>query len=323
MQSTRVVIGLSTIPSRCDKLEETLVSLAAQTYKVDVIYISVPRESSREHCAYPIKSLAKLAKRVVPNVGRVLVVDEDYGPLTKLMGPLLQESDPSTLIISVDYDQKYDAKMVETLVAGSKEYPNAAICLCGHVVGKFPNIWGFRCSRKDLGPLNTIYLKPGTGVDIVSGWCGVLYPRGIFGTDIPNPAMEDMRKNTLKILHRHDDLYISAWLDILKIPKYVVAYKEKHYDASLDHATKNSLSLGDAGATPIQGIKHANEFWSVVRALRAKGLLVSNLRVKWYKSTVTLTTVASLVAIGLAVGIVVYYSKTRPQTPALTPIAVD
>lgn len=308
----KIVIGLSTIPSRCDKLEPTLISLATQTYKVDAIYITIPKTSTRENCDYPIKDLAKIIKRILPGIGRILVLEEDYGPLTKLMGPLMQESDASTVIITVDDDQKYDAKMVETLVKGSKEFPNAAICLCGHVIGKFPNIWGFRCSRGDESFIKSMYIEPGTQVDIVSGWCGVLYPRGVFGNEIPNPSMEDMRKNTLKILHRHDDLYISAWLDMLKVPKYVVGYLEKHYDTQLNHATLNSLSMGDAGPTPIQGIKHANEFWAVIRALRSRGLLISNLKVKWYKSTVTLATIASIVTVGVAIGIIIYSSRSKP-----------
>lgn len=307
----RVVVSFSTIPSRCDKLESTLVSLAAQTRKPDTIYLSVPRFSLRENKEYPIKALAKTIKRILPGVGRVAIVEEDYGPLTKLMGALIYEKDPNTLIITVDDDQQYDAKLVETLVHGSETHPNSAICLCGHVVGKFPNLWGFRCSRGEVGPVKKTYLDPNTRVDIVSGWCGVLYPRGVFGSEVPHPSMEDMRKNTLKILHRHDDLYISAWLDLLKVDKYIVAYVEKHYDTALHHSLKDSLSLGEAGPTPIQGIRHANEFWAVIRSLRARGLLMSNLRVKWYKSIVTLTSIASIVAVGVAIGIIVYGSTSK------------
>jgi len=311
----RVVVSLSTIPSRCDKLEETLVSLASQTLKPNAIYVSVSKDSIREKKPYPVKELAKTVKRILPGVGRVIVLEEDYGPLTKLMGPLLNESDSDTLIITVDDDQKYGEKLVETLVKGSHDHPGAAICMCGHVIGKFPHIWGYRCSRKDrVWPLKHIYLKPGSRVDVVSGWCGVLYPRGIFGAEVPNPAMEALRKDTLKILHRHDDLYISAWLDLLKVDKYVVAYTAKdgkQGDDQLKHAYKDSLSMGDSGPTPAQGIKHMNEFWGVVRALRSKGMLVSNLRVKWYNSTVTLATIGAVLVVATAVGVIVYCKHHR------------
>ncbi|MDR3541962.1 MAG: hypothetical protein P4L69_13485 [Desulfosporosinus sp.] len=318
MQKRRIVVSLSTIPSRCDKLDETLVSLASQTLKPDAIFISVSKNSIRENKPYPVKALAKTVKRVLPGVGRVIVLDEDYGPLTKLMGPLLNEDDPTTLIITVDDDQKYGEKLVETLVKASEQTPNAAVCMCGHVVGHFPNVWGYRCSRMDRPwPMKKLYLKPGSQVDIISGWCGVLYPRGIFGDkdSIPNPAMESMRKESLKILHRHDDLYISAWLDLLKVKKYVTAYAEKQGDVQLQHAYKNSLSMGDSGPTPSQGVKHLKEFWGVVRALRSKGLLVSNLRVKWYNSTVTVVGVISTLVIATAVGILIYhFYRKAPKT---------
>jgi hypothetical protein len=299
----RVVVSLSTIPSRSKDLEPTLVSLAAQTLKPDAIYVSIPRHSTREDVDYPIKAIAKVVKRVLPGVGRVAVVDDDYGPLTKLMAPLLHEDSPTTLIVTVDDDQQYDPRFVETLVTGAARHPKAAVCLCGHVLGKFPSVWGFRSSRCDkTWPLKTIYLAPDTRVDIVSGWCGVLYPRGVFGEDVPHPAMEDLRLEKLKILHKHDDLYISAWLDLLGVEKYVVAYEGAHGDKQLEHAYKNALSTGNKGRTPAAGLKHMREYWGVIRALRSRGMLCSTLRVPWYNSTVTMATVAGVAALVMVAG---------------------
>lgn len=308
-QSERVVVSLSTIPSRCGELEPTLRSIAAQTRKPDAVYVSVSKVSTRENKPYPVKDLAKTVKSILPGIGKVAVLDEDYGPLTKLMGALMAETDPATLIITVDDDQSYGHQLVETLVRGAREHPGGVVCLCGHVVGKFPHVWGFRCSRKEgVWPLKHLYLRPGSRVDVISGWCGVLYPRGVFGTDVPHPAMEALRKESLRILHRHDDLYISAWLDLLKVNKYVVAYEDQTggQDEQLAHANKNSLSMGDSGPTPAQGIKHLNEFWGVVRALRSRGMLASGLRVEWYKSTVTMATIGTVVLAVGAVGLIVY-----------------
>jgi hypothetical protein len=338
-QHHRIVIGFTTIPSRCDKLEETLVSLASQTMKPDAIYISVSKESRKEKKPYPIKELSKLVKRILPvGVGRVIVLEEDYGPLTKLMGPLMQESDPNTFIITVDDDQKYGERLVETLVRGAQQFPNSAVCLCGHVIGKFPNFWGFRCSRKDrVWPLKLVYLEPGSRVDTIAGWCGVLYPRGVFGPSssvgldadavatIPDPGFESLRKEELPILDRFDDLYISAWLDSRKVPRFVVAYDEKDVpkvtDDQLKHAaTKGmpSLSCGDKGPSAAQGIKHANEFWSVIKALQSRGLLLSDVKVKWYNSMSTLATIGTLIVVVSAVGVILYYRYGKKRaTPAV------
>ena len=312
----RIVVALSTIPSRCDQLQETLVSLGSQTVKVDNIYITVSKESAKERRPYPTQKLSRLLKKTLPGIGKLIILDEDFGPLTKLMGPLLAEKDPETLIITVDDDQKYSERLVETLLQGSKDHPGSVVCLCGHVVGKFPNLWGFRCSRKDNAwPMKHVYLQPGSMVDIVSGWCGVLYPRKAFGDLVPHPAMESLRTDTLKILNKHDDLYISGWLDLLGVKKYVVSYADsadRVEDAQLAHATKNSLSMGDAGPTPAQGIKHMNEFWGVIRALRSRGMLVSDISVKWHKSLFTLAFAALFV--GAVAGAFLYCRKKPSVT---------
>ena len=295
----RIVVGLTTIPSRCDKLEETLVSLASQTLKPDAILISVPKMSKREGVPYPVPNIAKTVKRILPGVGKVVVLDEDYGPLTKLIGPLFNEPDPETIIITVDDDQRYGKNMVATLLAGARAHPGSVVCRCGHVIGKFPHLWGYRINRGDrTWPLSTVNVEPGSRVDIVSGFCGVLYPRGVFGTaeDIPDPAMEALRKDTLPILNKHDDLYISGWLDLLGVEKYVVDDgDEADKEQSLPHSLQNSLSTENNGRTPIQGAKHLNEFWAVVRALRSRGMLVSNLQVKWYNSMTFLVMIGGVV----------------------------
>lgn len=310
----RIVVSLSTIPSRVPDLEATLVTLAVQTRKPDAIYVSIPRRSVRENADYPIKDIAKLIKKLLPGVGRIVLLDEDYGPLTKLMGPLLHEKDPGTLIITVDDDQKYDMRLVETLFKGSLAHEGSVVCLCGHVIGEFPTgRWGYRCARGNDGkwPLKTVFLDPHSEVNVVSGWCGVLYPRGVFGDEVPNRFMEGLRKGKGKIplLHKHDDLYISAWLDVLGVKKYVVAYDGAHDDKMLAHGFRNALSVGNNGPTPGAGIRLAREFWQVIGEFRARGILVENIRVKWYKSTVTLAAMAAAVTVATIAGAAVWAYK--------------
>jgi hypothetical protein len=315
----RVVVGLSTIPSRIPFLGQTLESLAAQTLKPHSVCISVPRHSAREKVDYPIADLKALAKKHFPKgVGRVVVVEEDYGPLTKLAGMLLNpENDaPETLLITVDDDQRYDSRLVETLVAGTKKHPKSVVCLAGHVIGKFPSAWGYRNDRA-AKLLKGVYLKPDTAVDVVSGWCGVAYPRSSFpvsgeGLDA---GMEDLSLKALPILNKHDDLYISAWCDKLKIKKVVVAYGDNGKGSKqLGHAYKNALSMGNKGPTPAVGIKHTREFWYVIRQLRSKGLLCSELKVRWYRSTVVLFSAVSIILIASTATLAVFLARKLMDT---------
>jgi hypothetical protein len=307
----KVVVGLSTIPSRIPYLEKTLASLSKQSLKPDNVFISVSKVSTREKVEYPIKELTHMMRKFFPKgVGKVAVTPEDYGPLTKLAGMLMNpaNSNPNTIMVTVDDDQSYDSGMLATLVEGTKKHPGKVVCLCGHVIGKFPLSWGYRSDRASKY-LKRIYLNPDTQVDIVSGWCGVAYPRSVFPLDGElDPGMEDLRLNSIPVLHKHDDLYISAWLDKLGVKKVVVAYNNGS-SKQLQHAYKNALSMGNSGPTPAVGIKHLREFWYVIRQLRSKGLLCSKLKVKWHKSTVVLATLASILLLAASATLAVVLTK--------------
>ena len=66
------------------------------------------------------------------------VLPKDYGPLSKLMGPLLVERDPSTIIITVDDDKLYAPNLVSKLVWNSFHNPGAAFGPCGWVHVQVP-----------------------------------------------------------------------------------------------------------------------------------------------------------------------------------------
>ena len=105
----RVVASLTTMPDRYHKVIETLKSLHAQTYTLDVIYLTIPNRSRRLNLRYPsipleINSLCTLLR------------GEDYGPITKIVGALLEENDPDTVIITFDDDMVYDTTVVECLM---------------------------------------------------------------------------------------------------------------------------------------------------------------------------------------------------------------
>lgn len=304
----RVVVGLSTIPSRIPFLGRTLESLAAQTLKPHNVYISVPRHSEREKADYPIAALKELVKKHFPKgVGKVVVTGEDYGPLTKLAGMLLNpENDgPDTVMVTVDDDYLYGTELLKTLVAGTARHPKSVVALCGYAVGKFPAAWGM---RSDKGP-KVIYLKPNTRVDVVAGWCGVAYPRSAFPSSGEglDAAMEDLRLKTLPILNKHDDLYVSAWCDKLKVNKVVVGFGQTN--KKLSHAHKNALSTGTSGPTAVAKIKHLREFLYVVRQLRSKGLLCSDIKVSWDRSTVFLFSAVSIILIATTASLAVLLAR--------------
>ena len=164
----------------------------------------------------------------------------------------------------------------------------------------------------DNTAVNALYLSPGSRVTVVSGWCGCGYPRSVFGSAVPDPFMESLRKgpNKIPLLNRHDDLYISSWLYRLRVKKILIAYRGKHKDEEMSHATENALSSGDSSRTPRTMLKHTAEWWSFVNRLRRDGLLEQSDSVPWNKSTVFVAVAGTTILLTL-VGVGVYFAVSR------------
>lgn len=133
----------------------------------------------------------------------VQFLEEDYGPATKLIGALLIEKDPKTIIITVDDDITYDKSLIHTL---SSHMPlNAALCpacqsrsLLSHTGPKLMihdaswHRWLWRYNGKQC---------PGWLV----GWAGVAYRVGYFENDVFNMSMPTG-------CFYNDDVWLSGYL---------------------------------------------------------------------------------------------------------------
>jgi hypothetical protein len=103
-----------------------LHSLEAQTIRPDKIYVNLPYKSKRTGEEYVVPSY--LSEN--PNV-EVLRSEIDYGPLTKLVPTLHKETDPDTIIITVDNDKVYNKKMVSHLAWYAEHNDHVAWGMCG------------------------------------------------------------------------------------------------------------------------------------------------------------------------------------------------
>lgn len=98
--TTRFVVSLTTMPGDVEHLDEVLMSLSNQTVKPAAIYVNLPQKNRRTGAPYVIPDWL----RKFPNV-QILQPATDYGPMTKLYPALEKETDPETVIISVDDDK--------------------------------------------------------------------------------------------------------------------------------------------------------------------------------------------------------------------------
>mgnify|MGYP002624112817 FL=1 len=165
----RVIVSLTTIPSRVAYLDKILNCLRNQTYPIDKIYLNLPEDSRREGRPYP-ELPTTLDLRGV-KVVRCL----DLGPITKI-APMLQfENDPDTLIVTVDDDIEYAPTRMEELVYWSQRFPDSAIGGSGKIVGEWWNCFGY-----------VRHVERPVPVSIIEGYSGCIYRRKFFTTDLLN-----------------------------------------------------------------------------------------------------------------------------------------
>jgi hypothetical protein len=313
MSYDRVVVGLTTTPSRVEKLGPALAALAAQTRMPDAVYVSVPEFSTCENKEYDRQAIDAALARALGGedaIGHVVILGEDYGPLCKLIGMILVEPCRlGTLLITVDDDRRSDPTLVETLLDGASRHAGCAVCLGGHTAGSLPFSWGFRTPRQGYrGLAGMLYLQPDSRVTVVSGWCGCAYPRIMF--KMMDQELETLRKPGLTTrlpgLHENDDVYISSWLYRLGVPKIVIAYdknakKQNHKTTTPPPA--DAASPRDKSRAPARILQSSMEWRQLARSMQAMGLLESpseEAQFPWYKSLV-FDSVAGGTALGLVV----------------------
>jgi len=106
----KVVISLTSIPSRFDKLGPILEALARQT--CHEIWLNIPRKYNRfpEWDGRVPDELLHIDPKVI-----ILTDCEDFGPGTKFVAPALKLL-PDDLIVYVDDDTHYDDRLVTNLL---------------------------------------------------------------------------------------------------------------------------------------------------------------------------------------------------------------
>lgn len=209
----RLVVTLTTIPSRIAMIGPVIESIKAQTRRPDRIYVCIPEVCLRERSSYYVPSWLHQDESV-----DVVVSAADYGPAHKVIGMLGREPDPTTRIVIVDDDWAYNPDMVEILERRFEELGGAAVGLSG---ARLTRHWTRMEAR--IGP--EIDAKPqlrhelvffaesprDVPVDILQYGFGALVLRGWFEDDI-----RDLVK-PLEPLFFADDVLFSGYLESKKI----------------------------------------------------------------------------------------------------------
>lgn len=253
----RIVVSLTTLPGRYSKLSRTLDSIINQTVRPHDIYLSIPKRARRLNIEYP-----PLPDEISSKC-KVISLDNDYGPICKILGGLLIEKDPETIIITVDDDIIYPLDLIEKLLNHSNKYPNSAIGSTGLLLGK--NLLGYS-SVSSLSPSWNGFTgfevpSEGRSVDILCGVSGILYKRKFF----PNNLKDLLQySGSHESLFMNDDIVLSLYIGSLGI--------EKRLFIDLPHI-KNNPSEKDSNSISISRANFLKRFHEAIQLSREMGFL--------------------------------------------------
>lgn len=202
-----LVVTLTTIPSRIGGILPTLNSLLDQTVAPEVIVLALPKRSRREGRRYEIPGQILNDPRI-----RVLEVERDWGPATKLIPTLRALADrPRVPVLVVDDDNVYPRTFVETFLRWGGELPEAALTLRGCTV-PMSRRW---CDCVEFGGYS---LPRPYRTDIVEGCAGILVRPEFF-----DEAFFDYDAAPAEAFFV-DDIWISGHLARRRVPAYVVPF---------------------------------------------------------------------------------------------------
>ena len=205
----RIIVSLSTLPSRVGNLYRVLNSILENEIKPDIVYVNIPKYSNREKKEYYIPENVKNLKNVKINIAH-----QDYGPITKLYPTLFEETNPDDIIICIDDDKEYDKKLISHLLSVSDLYPSECVCVTG---------WSFINLRFVALPISLPINNIIKNVDILQCYNGVLYKRKFFDSDFKDVI-------NCKECFTTDDILISKYLKYKNVSIKSVPYNFKHKD---------------------------------------------------------------------------------------------
>lgn len=206
----RVVASYTTLPSRYEVLYMSIMTLKKQTHPPDAIYVALPKRAARLNIDYPPLPAH------FNDLCTVVHTDIDYGPLTKIYGALMTETDPDTVIISCDDDVFFDPTHIEVMLQHHECYPHYCICGTGALISRgmlfISIVSSIQPFHKWRGFTGFTVGKEGRKVDLIFGAAGVLYTRGMFPTkaqlheELLGHALDD------SAIFHNDDVLISGYL---------------------------------------------------------------------------------------------------------------
>jgi len=219
---TRIVVSITTLPSRLDGLNKVITSLLEQSRIPDAIYLNIPYKTMKglKYDDEKISSIVKMSSLI--KINRC----GDIGPITKLLPVLYLETSPNTIIITFDDDNYIGPDVIKLFSRKSRQYPDSCLSFSGWCIGQFPFYYQL-ISDNDVD----------VEVDWLQGCHGILYRRGLVDPDELINFRTDMSS-----LDHNDDHRISAYLTC---PKISIGYSPIKHFFLIGNGHLDAISGGD------------------------------------------------------------------------------
>ncbi len=208
----KIIVSLSTIPSRIRHIEPVIRSLINQSVPPDEIHIQLPKYCIKEQRGYDIPAFFKDYEQLIVNVP-----DKDLGSSTKWFYPLQYlKNENNTFLIIVDDDCSYQEDSIELLLKRLSEDENCCYCYTGGIIPRLPQkVSNFSVSNISIN--NTLSIIENNNsdikVDTIQGFSMfILSPFWFRNFDY---SIFD----SLSILDQSDDILISGILEFHNISR--------------------------------------------------------------------------------------------------------
>lgn len=242
----RTVFSFTTTPRGMNDMQRTLDALIHQEGDgFDAIYVIIPRMYRDQVVQIPswlvrdASSLNRTQFHGIPFATgfspyheklRIIALDRDFGPASKVLGTLLVEQDPETIIVYGDDDRIYIPQLCERALHYTHKYPDDVIAVMGGWISAEDGLY---CGRSLEIGVNSVSFVGGAG--------GVAVKRKFFGLDKATmPAFEVVNMSISCFLG--DDYYLSHLLSRNGVRRRLVSDSCWNIDALPESFSHGGLS---------------------------------------------------------------------------------
>ena len=227
MSHEYVIVTLSTIPPRFEKIQPALQSLLNQSLNADEVNLYIPKVYKR-FGTYDIEKL------IVPDGVTIKVIEEDMGPATKVLPCVQENRGQEVFIVYCDDDRIYASNWLEGLVSELRQRPGHAVTASG---AQLDQTYQIKRNKPPVQPrairkrvkYDFRYLS-GRLIQFVRSMCGLPAPKphrclyekggyvdfamGVGGVAIRPGDLPDVAFNIPDIAWPVDDIWLSGCLEL-------------------------------------------------------------------------------------------------------------